>query len=605
MKTNQKGQTLVVFAIAAMALIFFIGLAVDAGSLYVTYGQLKRAVDAAAVAAANEFKRQEAGHEADVIPKMTNAAVEILKLQNIDPNTIDLQIRLCDSNFDHIVDADLATVAPDFYDRCPDTNAGKQARKLIWVRATQEAPLYFLHMLGFSNIPLTTDAVSEAASVDLVLVFDTSESMGYQTPSYDGSDLNPDSPSGGANGCNLDNSCQPLLDAKLAAKQLIGNLYDGYDRVWIVTFDTEGVVRHVPLPGTTLQDAIDVIDHTPANDGFGIPLHDDAPFSKLFWKDHLGYFNPVNPEDSDDDGSDCDLPHIKTESVSPGFCVPDPVPSLPEPPIGDQRWDSTYGPEGSTCDLANYGGTCETIYDAFDTDGDGIFTNADNTGPTGKSNSLVSTCTGCGIRWASNELRDMGRTASVWVIVFLSDGMANMSDTPNTDSENENLQYYPNGFCRGGVGSELWKRFCVDFEWSPRFCIDEHEEECPPGTIWDFQGSTPSTNYTPLDYALDMTDEAALTKSLNLHEPGGNEISIYTIGLNPAGNDALNPEHPIGERLLRYMAAVGDDGDRETDPCAGVGPRQTCGQYYYAGSGGDLSGIFLDIASRIYTKISE
>ena len=120
MKKQEKGQTLVIFAIAALALVFFIGLAVDSGSLYVTYGQLKRAVDSAAVAAANEFKRQEPGHEADVIPKMTNSAVEILKLQNIDPNNVQLDIRLCDSDFDGFRDNDLACRGSRFLQPMPD-----------------------------------------------------------------------------------------------------------------------------------------------------------------------------------------------------------------------------------------------------------------------------------------------------------------------------------------------------------------------------------------------------------------------------------------------------------------------------------------------------
>ena len=287
MKTNQKGQTLVIFAIAALALVFFIGLAVDSGSLYVTYGQLKRAVDSAAVAAANEFKRQEPGHEADVIPKMTNSAVEILKLQNIDPNNVQLDIRLCDSDFDGFRDNDLASVAPDFYNRCPITNVPdpvtgllKQPRKLVWVKATLDAPLYFLHMLGFSNIPLQTDAIAEAASVDMVLVFDTSESMASDTlgslcASYVAAGENCPYVDNYDASCNATNSCQPLLQAKDAANALLGHLYDGYDRVGIVTFDSQAVTRFnlgqnsAINPETHLEEASDAID--------AIPLHNDAP----------------------------------------------------------------------------------------------------------------------------------------------------------------------------------------------------------------------------------------------------------------------------------------------------------------------------------------
>ena len=54
MNNNKKstGQILVIFAISLMTLLFFVGFALDAGSLYITYGHLKRAVDSAAIGAA-------------------------------------------------------------------------------------------------------------------------------------------------------------------------------------------------------------------------------------------------------------------------------------------------------------------------------------------------------------------------------------------------------------------------------------------------------------------------------------------------------------------------------------------------------------------------
>ena len=103
-----------------------------------------------------------------------------------------------------------------------------------------------------------------------------------------------------------------------------------------------------------------------------------------------------------------------------------------------------------------------------------------------------------------------------------------------------------------------------------------------PHTTWE--GSIPNSHYSVFDYARDMSDEAALTKSTNLSEPPGNDIAIYTIGLGAAG-DVIPTKGAIGEILLRYMAAVGDDGDRTTDPCRTTANKQSCGQYYYAPSG--------------------
>ncbi len=110
---------------------------------------------------------------------------------------------------------------------------------------------------------------------------------------------------------------------------------------------------------------------------------------------------------------------------------------------------------------------------------------------------------------------------------------------------------------------------------------------------------------------MDMVDEAALTvvrnaangsdPNYNPKEPMANDIAIYSIGLGPAIS--------YGENLLRYMAAVGDDGDRNTDQCTNsfgvpVASKTSCGQYFYAAVGDDLLPIFDNIASRIYTKIT-
>ena len=73
-------------------------------------------------------------------------------------------------------------------------------------------------------------------------------------------------------------------------------------------------------------------------------------------------------------------------------------------------------------------------------------------------------------------------------------------------------------------------------------------------------------------------------------------VAIYSIGLGPAIS--------YGETILRYMATVGDDGDRVTTQCAAALPKQSCGQYYFAKTGEDLRPIFDNIASRIYTKIT-
>ena len=59
----------------------------------------------------------------------------------------------------------------------PGTSLGLQ-KKLIYVRAYENSPTYFVSLMGIQTIALSTTAVAEAAPVDLVIVLDTSESMG-------------------------------------------------------------------------------------------------------------------------------------------------------------------------------------------------------------------------------------------------------------------------------------------------------------------------------------------------------------------------------------------------------------------------------------------
>ena len=177
-----KGQVMVIFALILVVLLVFVGLAIDAGSLYVSYGQLKRAVDASAVAAANDFKRLEGGMNiGDRINSMKGAASEVLQLHNVDMEALDMELYICDSNGDGIRDADLSTTVPQFYDRCPDTSSNYSPRKLVWVEANLQAPLYFLQLIGFKSVNLNTNAIAEAAPVDVVIVLDVSESMASDT----------------------------------------------------------------------------------------------------------------------------------------------------------------------------------------------------------------------------------------------------------------------------------------------------------------------------------------------------------------------------------------------------------------------------------------
>ncbi|HMK07653.1 MAG TPA: hypothetical protein VK449_01350, partial [Anaerolineales bacterium] len=95
--------------------------------------------------------------------------------------------------------------------------------------------------------------------------------------------------------------------------------------------------------------------------------------------------------------------------------------------------------------------------------------------------------------------------------------------------------------------------------------------------------------------------------------PGQGAV-IFTIGLGdlvinnpcwPGYGGACDPD--LGERLLRYSAGVGDDGNPASpgDPCVGAPTGTDCGNYYFAPSGAGLMRVFEAIASRIFTRLTQ
>lgn len=199
----ERGQVLVIVALSVIGLVAAVGLTVDVGLLYLNHGKLRRAVDAAALAATAQFR------EGYSTTDLENAAVEFLKLNGInDPGA---KVETCESNPGDPVLCD----AP--------------LRKLVRVKATSVMPLAFLPVIGIREATVSASAVSEAASLDVVFAIDASDSMTY--------DAVPGDPMRDPVQCNLVQDCHPFEEVKDAAKAFIDQLYFPYDRVAIVTFD--------------------------------------------------------------------------------------------------------------------------------------------------------------------------------------------------------------------------------------------------------------------------------------------------------------------------------------------------------------------------------
>jgi len=209
----QKGQVLIIVTLAIVGIVAIIGLALDVGITFVEYARLRRAVDAAALAAALQYRIGATSID------LENSADEFLKLNGIN---------------DSFATVDTCATLPSLCTTPPT--------KVVQVVAHATAQLAFLPVIGISQVPLTAMAQSQAASVDVVLVIDTSESMTFDnkpptgvTPPYP-----PAYKAFDPSYCNVDANgapCQPFQGLKDAAKLFVSKLFFPYDRVAIVDFN--------------------------------------------------------------------------------------------------------------------------------------------------------------------------------------------------------------------------------------------------------------------------------------------------------------------------------------------------------------------------------
>ena len=186
----EKGQSLIVVAFSIFTLIGFVGLAVDLGLTYVERIRIRRATDAAALAAATELPLEETAH--------------IRALEFLDENDYGCQLEV-DPAASGYRCADTTTVRLEIdgsYVSGPNVDQAERVIRIdtaefrdpptlqnsasrIRVSVTEEAPIYFMAVLGFDDMPVEGSAVAENINhLDVVLVFDRSGSMEFDTLCY-------------------------------------------------------------------------------------------------------------------------------------------------------------------------------------------------------------------------------------------------------------------------------------------------------------------------------------------------------------------------------------------------------------------------------------
>ncbi|NOT05844.1 MAG: VWA domain-containing protein [Anaerolineales bacterium] len=253
-RKTERGQAVILIAFAIIGLVAMVGLVTDTGILLIEYGKLKRGVDAAAVAAAQQYRLR--GNVLDQAA-LENAAKNFLQLnQSTDIVDGSVIVHSCESPV-----ADRPVLCnPD------PLNHPNDNRKLVEVIATKNVYFGFLRVIGIESTTVTANAVGEAATIDLVLVIDTSASMAFETDTDPTkNDFASDSPLENPSVCNTSaaNPCQPLRAVKNVALDFINTLYFPYDRVAIVTMTSQapGGDRYPREILALTSDKADILSH--------------------------------------------------------------------------------------------------------------------------------------------------------------------------------------------------------------------------------------------------------------------------------------------------------------------------------------------------------
>ena len=507
----ERGQVLVVVALAAVGIIAIVGLVMDVGIMFIGNARLRRAVDAAALSAALQYRQ---GFDID---KLTSAANEFLVLNGINnPNST---VSICDE------------VHPD------PTLCTEPLRKLVRVSATGDVHLAFLPVIGINTVHIAAVATSETASLDVVLVIDRSESMTYGVDLANPIPYNDSSKMSDPSWCNYHDSdgnprtyssCEPfkhVVDAAANFVESTGLLFP-YDRVAVVTFDQEPhVILHLDdnCPTALAPCTAAEIKQTIEDTLKGLTVFEGAGTDGL-------YINGGNPSRA--------------------------------------YGDDNKQPPAVIAGVYNYWGLQCPVWD-----------NGGSIAP------CTTTNIGAALQVAGNEFAGDSRQQALWVVILLTDGMANAGHSIETTP----LTYY--------CPDDTWDG--VDINLQP-FCNDGNpaaDATRPPRPIVP-RPAAPSPHYDASDYAYDMADFVGKPAS-----EGGQYALIYTIGLGPTVDRYPQSSYvdPYNTDLIKYPNSRNEGlGRIFLNYASHVGR----GQSFYASAPADLDEVFRLIGNNIATRLA-
>jgi len=202
-KTKQSGQVAILVGVLLVVLIGFVGISIDSGRAYGVKARLNSAVDAAGIAAARA---------------LAEGASDNIRIGNAKTAAINYYLANFPANYlgaTPISPTVSVVHNPDGYWQ-------------VDVAGSANMPLTFMSILGFTDIPVSATGQTIRRDLDIVLVMDTSGSLGPPT-----------------------SSSTTLPTLKSAAIDFVNRFNEGTngDRVGLVSFASGGVID-VPIVKT-------------------------------------------------------------------------------------------------------------------------------------------------------------------------------------------------------------------------------------------------------------------------------------------------------------------------------------------------------------------
>jgi hypothetical protein len=576
---KSKGQAIVLIAFVFIGLIAFTGLVVDVASVLTRYSQLRRALDAAGIQAANQFRESRDLYNA-AGGDLFSAVQQIMAVQGFSQPETRIRIFACNNPGASILTSrDNSSPGPPADAEYDEGALEAQLcmtppRKLVRVDAQSDVGLPFLSVIGWRFVTLKVTSVGEAASIDVALVLDRSGSMARE--------------SGGlaASGCaeHTPPDCAPFEDVRNNAILLVQRLRFPYDHVAIIQFDRVASVFDTAGCG-----------------GTGCFVANPGTISSTMMINNRAVAEAALNTDN-----------FKIMSLAESYDIPG-----TEPHIFNSRGLNT-----------NIGGAIKTATRVLTVQG------------RRRASVWMTLFLTDGAPNATDPFT--GFPAGFCPPTAWPSRVA-MTDKPPLPPVVQPITitgYYDDNYGREPY-SEPTCLTARDTAHPPiqRTCIltDTKVDDCAVGTTIQWSLADPTTyayRYDPYDYAQDQADYMAsngiVAFVIGLGPSVTSSPNYQRIGLGSTADNYVSPlvarDPDAGERLLRYIADMGYDPGVEddkklwlchsnwawADPLAQPklatstsGAPVNCGNYWYAATGAGLRRVFEEIASRMFTRLQQ